>query len=305
MKKKGFLEIPFSWLFAIIVGIIILFLAIYMATKIVRTEQTTIDAKTGKEIGILFNPLETGFETGRTTSFTVPVDTRIYNKCENNSYFGEQIIQISQKSFGKWTETDMDIRFGNKYIFSDEYVQGREFYVFSKPFEFPFKVSDLIYLTSSEKNYCFSNSPSEIQEELNDLNQSNLLIANCPKDSVKVCFSRSSNCDININYASNSVIKNGKTAYFSSDALMYAAIFSEPEVYECHVQRLMQRTEQLARIYHDKATLISGKDCDSNLNLLGLANSAGNLGYSASLISINSIAEDIKDNNDLATCKLW
>ena len=78
--KKGYLQISFAWLFAIIVGGFILVLAIYTVIQIIDSENMVIDAKTGKEIGILLNPLETGFEEGKTSSFTVPVETRIFNE---------------------------------------------------------------------------------------------------------------------------------------------------------------------------------------------------------------------------------
>ncbi|HLD55527.1 MAG TPA: hypothetical protein VJB35_04675, partial [Candidatus Nanoarchaeia archaeon] len=81
---RGYLEISFSWFFAVLVGIMILSLAIFAVTKIIKVGQTAQDVKVGKEIGILLNPLETSFEVGKTTSLSLPVETRIFNKCSNN-----------------------------------------------------------------------------------------------------------------------------------------------------------------------------------------------------------------------------
>ncbi|MBU2104378.1 MAG: hypothetical protein KKF67_01205, partial [Nanoarchaeota archaeon] len=159
-NKRGALDISFAWLFAIIIGGFILFLAVYAAIKLIGTEQTIQDAKTGKEIGVLLNPLETSFESGKTSLLTMPVETRIYNKCNNQGTFGRQIIQVSQKSFNKWTETNIDVGFSNKYLFSEKYAEGKKFYLFPKPFEFPFKVADLTIIIPKDKNYCFVN-PSE------------------------------------------------------------------------------------------------------------------------------------------------
>jgi len=47
--KKGYLQISFTWLFAIIAGAFILFLAIFMTSKLIGTEQVALDAKTGKK----------------------------------------------------------------------------------------------------------------------------------------------------------------------------------------------------------------------------------------------------------------
>ena len=118
MKKRG-LQISFAWLFAIIVGAFILFLAIYFVTKYIGQQETIMDAKTSKEIGVLLNPLETSFESSKVTYLNMPVESRIYNKCSKRDTFGKQLIQVSQKSLGKWTETNIDVGFENKYLFSE------------------------------------------------------------------------------------------------------------------------------------------------------------------------------------------
>lgn len=310
MKRKGAIGIPFAWLFAIIVGAFILFLAIFATVKITDTQRLELDASTAKEIGILLNPLETGFETGKSTSMILPSETRIYNRCEFNGgdAFGKQILRLSQKSLGEWSEPVLDISFGNKYIFSDGFEEGRKFYIFSKPFDFPYKVSDLIYITSSEKIYCFDegSTPSEIKNEISNLNQGNLFTEDCPRDSIEVCFN--GNCDIEVNRGSRYVDKSGERMYFYSDALMYAAIFSEPEVYECQLKRVVKRTINLADIYIDKNQIVSAQGCASNLDsdLLGIKSSLTRFTTSTNLnqILINDI-ENLQSKNDRAECKLW
>ncbi|MDP7520986.1 MAG: hypothetical protein QF567_02015 [Candidatus Pacearchaeota archaeon] len=303
--KRGYLQISFAWMFAIIVGIFILFLAIFATTKLIKTDQTIIDSKTAKEIGVLLNPLETGFETGKSTSLILPSETRIYNKCNTDGEFGRQIIKISQKSFDKWTETDVDVGFSNKYIFSENYVEGKKFYIFSKPLDFPFKISDLIYLTSKDKKYCFLDSPENIKDEITSLKQKNIQVNNCSEDSIKVCFNR--NCEINVDYNGKYVEKDKSRMYFETDALMYAAIFSEKDIYECQIKRLMKRVENLALLYNDKAGLISQKECNSNLEseLSTLNSLTRNLENSNNLNSINFLVEDINKKNDLTECRLW
>ena len=312
-NNKGYLQISFAWLFAIIVGAFILFLAIYATTKLMGTEQEILDAKTGKEIGILLNPLETGFETAKMTSFTVPVETRIYNKGDTYGMFGKQIIQISQKSFNKWTETEIDIGFSNKYIFSEIPVEGKKFYVFSKPFNFPFKVTDLIYMTSSNDIYCFAGEvPKEIEDEIKTITQENLLLEDdkdCDK-SIEVCFG-DRDCEIYVEYdeetKSGYVEKDGKTMHFEGDALMYAAIFAYPEIYERQLKRLMKRTGHLALLYENKAGFISyTAGCHTNLNqdLFELNSAVNSLTNSAYLSLIN--IENIKEKNEANwECRLW
>ncbi|MFH1325671.1 MAG: hypothetical protein ABIH49_02800 [archaeon] len=304
--KKG-LEMSFAWLFAIITGVIILLIAIYASTRVIQTEQTAVDAQTAKEIGVILNPLETGFETGKTTSIALPTETRIYNRCNNENYFGEQIIKISQRSFNKWTDTNIDVSFRNKYIFSDNYTEGEKFFVFSKPFEFPFKVSDVIYLTSSQKKYCFKGFGEEeqdIREELSNLNQENIAIEQCPADAVEVCFNDES-CEIYVNWNSRYVEKNNEIMDFDDTALMYAAVFSDKETYDCHVERLMQRTEQLLNIYIEKENFVAREGCNSNLGADLALLKDGVSAESFNIVTLSNRADEIKDSNDVASCKLW
>ena len=308
-NKNGFLEIPFAWLFSIVVGVVILFLAIFLTVRVTQTQETRLDATTAKEIGILLNPLETSFETAKTTSLILPKESRIYNRCTNDGYFGRQILRLSQQSFNKWTDTEIDVGFSNKYIFSENFTEGKKFLIFSKTFSMPFKVSDVVYLTSSEKKYCFVDAPMEISEELKNLNQENIIVGNeCPANSARICFNTDFNCEANINMASKYVDKMGKRMYFNDDTLMYAAIFSNQELYECQFKRLMMRWEQLALIYGEKEGIISNEGCSSsirtNLVVLGSRISGIRNSFDLNPELIEGI-NDLRSKNDAASCKLW
>jgi hypothetical protein len=305
--KKGYLDISFTTIFAIIAGIFILSLAIYGATKIFGIGEKTSDAEIGKEVGILLNPLEIKYEDGKVNSFSLPSETRIYFGCQEEGIFGSQLIRISQKSFNKWSETDVNNKFKNKYIFAEQPVEGKKFYIFSKPFEFPFKVTDLTYITSSQDKYCFFNAPEDIKTELSTLNQENIHIDNCPKGDIVVCFSSRTGCNIQVNYNAGYLKKGGDTIYFEGDALMYAGIFSDAEIYECQLKRIIKRTNILAQLYNDKANFISRKNCNSNLNedLLRLINVGNNLESSSGISILSSIAKEIEDKNKIAECRLW
>ncbi len=47
----------FAWLFAIIVGMVILFFAIFAVTKIMKTEEGILDVRTSKEFQIFIKIL--------------------------------------------------------------------------------------------------------------------------------------------------------------------------------------------------------------------------------------------------------
>ncbi|MFW6225661.1 MAG: hypothetical protein ACOC3V_01720, partial [bacterium] len=174
--NKAYLQVSFAWLFAIIVGAFILFLAIFIAYKMIDSGKTQQDAELGKEIDILLNPLETSFESSTSVSINVPLESRIYVKCGLDNSFGFQEIKVNQKSLDKWSETNIGVKSYNRYLFVDNYAEGERFYLFSKPFKTPFKISDLTYLTSSKDKYCFDSPPEKIEQEIDNLNQDNLLL---------------------------------------------------------------------------------------------------------------------------------
>jgi hypothetical protein len=304
--KRGELEISFGWLFAILAGIVIIFLAIYLSSKLINSQQKAVSAETGTEIGILLNPLETNFESSQTTSISIPAETRINNSCDTAGIFGKQAIKLQQKSFGKWADTDVKVSFSNKYIFSNLGIEGKKFYIFSKPFEFPFKIADLIYITPSGKRYCFSGAPEDIQEEISQLKQSNLIVENCIEGDIKVCFGASS-CEINVDFSTNSVKKNGNIVYFSGNSLMYAAIFSDKPIYECQVKRLVMRLKELSSLYASKQAILENKGCESNIRegLNSLSEIAGSLRNSAELGNIETEANTVQEINNGGICMLW
>jgi len=311
VRKKGVIEFSFTWLFAIIVGAFILFLAIFFAVKLIDQGKTQTDIELGLEIGILTNPLEMGFESASSNnSFSVPSETKLFSVCGLDGYFGTQQLKVSQKSFGKWSETELASSFKNKYFFASNNASGKKFYLFSKPFEFPFKIADLIYISSEKEIYCFEKADDNIKEEVNSLRQTNLLASNCSgKNFIDVC----ENCEIKINSVQSYVEKNGERMYFVNDALMFAAIFSEKELYDCQVSRLMKRLQLLASIYEDKASITSSKECKAEsvsggegANLINLINSAKLTEKNPiKIVLMKGEVEEIKEKNSLANCKLW
>lgn len=267
MKNKRGFEVSFGWLFAIIVGAVILFLAIYGVAKLIQSDSGIQSTKASENFGVLLEPLETSFESSVYTSLTTSAETKLRTICKEDGTFGNQIISISEKSFGEWRKPITDVGFPNKYLFSDD-AQGKKFYLFSKPFEFPFKIADLIYIIPSNRKYCFKDIEDyakSVSDDLKRLNTDNLLLDDCDDgENIVVCFSGES-CDINVNYILGVVEKDGESYDFYGDALMFAAIFSDKDNYDCQVKRLMKRTFELAKIYHNKANFVANKGCHSRL----------------------------------------
>lgn len=305
--KKGYLDISFSWIFAIIVGAFILFFAITSVSKLGNIKQTSEGAIAGVELGILLNPLETGLETGKTSTLTMPVYSRIYFDCDNYGDFGNHYLMVQEQVKKEWQSTGINIKFQNKYVFSDSALDGKNFYLFTKPFEFPFKIGSLIYMTSSETEYCFKNPPESIEKELTDLAQPNIFINECEDDQIKVCFGASTDCQINVYYDSGYVKKKESISYFYTDALMYAAIFSDSAMYECELQRVLKKASNLATIYQEKALLMINSGCTFNVisELSLLQTQIENFQSSSNLDNLVNTLEDLEKKNENARCRLW
>jgi len=314
-SKKGFLQISFGWMFALIIGAFVLFLAIYFVVQFTGTQQQSQSGIASNDIGIILNPLETGFESGKKTTLELNTQTRINNNCSEEGNFGKQFLTVTQQSFGKWPDSGIKASFENKYVFSEDTIEGRNFILFVKPFELPYKIADLEYIIPKDKKYCFIDVDKlpEILGEIESLQLDNILNVtkqhqnDCPPNSEKVCFGSSSGCDISVNDQSGIVTKKeGSQTYtmvYTSPELMYAAIFSGPTLYECQLSRLILRQKQLASIYSQEALYVSREECNSNLELNRILSYPYNNPYQ--LRGLATLAEDIQKANDNGDCSLW
>ena len=309
-SKKAF-EMSFAWMFAIIAGAVILFLAIYFASKMISSERYSVDAQTSAQLSILLDPLETSVEAGKASTIRFNKEMRIYNdKCDVSGNFGYQEIgTTAQSGLGeKWQEPAYGKELYNKYLFSQEIEQGKEFFVFSMPFEFPFKISDLIVFSADK--YCFLEATNNIKDGLEGLNLQGVMFTdnknNCSEGSKIVCFGQSSGCDIAV--YEGSVVKGGDFLYYTGN-LVYAALFASPEVYECNVKRLINlRLVNLALVYKDKIDFVQQRGCDSLLEipLTNLINSARSLNSSQDLLALQATSVDeINRINENAVCKIY
>ncbi|MFA4960603.1 MAG: hypothetical protein WC548_02965 [Candidatus Pacearchaeota archaeon] len=308
--KRG--EFNFVWLFAIVVGGLILFLAVYGATKIGDTKKYQTDSEIAKQISILTDPMQAGFAEGSFSKMTFKQEIKIKNLCSVGN-FGENEISVSTKTNNKWNQFGAGTIIPNKYIFSAELNEGKEFYITSKPFNFPYEVSDMIFLTSKE--YCFSNSPDEISEEIKELNIPNIKIENCSGSEIKVCFGSSANCDIVIygtclsncdSVYEEGVVEKKEEIIKYVDNLLLAAIFSDKTVYDCNINRLLQRTSSIAELYSEKADISNARNCNTNLksDLLFWKDFTVN-STSDEIISLNILSKSLQIKNERELCKLW
>ncbi len=97
----------------------------------------------------------------------------------------------------------------------------------------------------------------------------------------------------------------GKKVYYVGD-LIYGAIFSSPEIYECNVKRIKVKFDELAKIYLDKIKIIERKECESNIGQM-LASVIGGINNSRDLIGLYNQMNEIDSINNFAKsgCSLY
>ena len=321
MRNKG-IEFGFSWIFAIIAGAVILFSAIYITTKLIGTDRRVSDTLVAAELDNLLHPIETNLEDSKYATINFVDETRVYNECATIGVFGRQQISTASKlGIGdEWSVQSVRKSSFNKYVFSREIEEGEKMHAIVKPFEMPFKIGDLTMLYGGK--YCFVNPLSDVEDEINDLSgggaqdigvniTSNL--GDCPQESETVCFNIIG-CDINVNTLGSStnvqgsVSKSGETVYYYGGSLLLAAIFSEPEIYECQISRLMKRAGELGTVYSRKAAYLDGSGCSNNLiQDLQAYVLASDVNSSSEFVQqVVLLANDLEERNgNIARCKVF
>jgi len=310
-SKKGF-EMSFNWIFAIIAGVFILFIAIYATGKIIKGSEYQINTETAVKLDSLLDPIRPGLASGKSAQINFKKETRTYYACNEFGTFGKQTIAFSEKMFGGWGEKGLEIK-SIKYIFAEDVIEGKNLYLFSMPFEMPFKIDDLIFI--SGKNYCFNQVPNEIKSEIENLNLKNVYLDDENCTGTEVCFG--SQCEISVYgmcndiscksmYDYGKVFKDDRILYYDNK-LLYAAIMSSPDIYECNIKRLMKKFSELADVYTKKINTISLKGCGSTLgpDLSIMITEARALKSSEDLYSLALKAEGLEKRNPVGACSLY
>lgn len=311
--KRG--QFNFAWIFAIVAGGAILLLAIFGAMRTGDTYRYQADTEIAKSISIITDPLQAGFAEGSFGKIIFKKETRINNICLSGG-FGQNDISVSTRSdIGEpWNLAGGATSIHNKYLFSSEQNSGFDYYIFSKPFNFPYEISDLIFMTS--ENYCFVNTPEDIASEVLGLNIENIEIGNCTRiDLINVCFGTGGDCDVMVYgscrsgcdslYDEGTVSKSGGDMEYVGN-LMWAAIFSDKLIYDCNVERLMYRTGKIAEMFLGKADLMNARGCNTRLRgdlsvWAGLVINA----TSENLIGLRSMSDNMESKNGRELCGIW
>jgi len=322
MRKKA-IEMSFNWLFAIIAGIAILGLSIYGVTKITGTGNKIVSTESAAKFTALLDPSQAGIAYGKVSApirFNKEVKIEFSCNINDNPPFGKQSMKFAQESFGKTSEFSEPIDIINNYVFSENIIEGKTIYSYSKGFYLPFKIADIIIISSNE--YCFIDSPKIVKEDLENLQNINFTenINECG-EKIKVCFIKgtggnfNSGCDIKVkdgtldnSFKYGFVEKEGKSVYYY-DSLIYGAIMSSKEIYECNLKRLINKFKVVSDLYIKKISILERSGCSSNIlsQLNNMKESAESFKFSEDLQDryLISNAYNIDLQNSKASCKLY
>jgi len=323
MENRGF-AISFSWLFSLIAGAVILFIAIFVAMSLIDQGGHEVNTKTTQALINVLDPLLTSVEEGKTDKIELVKKTRIYTECFNSGDFGENRMQLSEESgfAEEWSERGGSLSARNQYIFVEDLIEGKYVYFFILPFEMPYKIADLMIMHT--KQYCFVNPPEEVERFVGGLINNggeNMNISSdrskCVEGSVSVCFSYGDGCDVVVEgrgdghsfggeYEVGYVRKNNSELFYVGN-LLYAAIFSSEDNYDCGVKRVMKRAEYLTDIYRNKVQFVSVRGCDTGLidELSLLKGAIDNFDKNEDLADIKLAADDLDSDNERLICQLY
>lgn len=274
-NKRGMIE--FNWIFVLIIGAVILFLAMFFVGKLIGTQQYASETELAKNFDILLNPFASIGGMGTVTlakTIQLAQTTQINQTCSVKDRKITMYLRSESSTGKKWGEWSAANQIYNKYIFSNSSMQSKTFDVFSMPLNLPFRVDDLIFIL--DKDYCFVNAPAEVKNEIGTVNLSKLRFVNsqndCKAGSIEVCF-ETSGCDIRVvgncegstttdcnKFDYGYVSKKGNLDY-ATTPMMYAAIFSDQKMYDCEIERIKERLNGLIDIYNQKAAILASQGC--------------------------------------------
>lgn len=326
IKNKKGMEFSFVWLFAILAGTAILFLAIYGAISVGKGMSNSQNTLVAKELTVISDSLQAGGAAATGSVIHFPREIEIYQECSSDSFgYNEISTKVLNKKGKDFEFFGVPIKTTNKYIYSSD-VASREFYTASYPIGFAFEIADVLILDS--QTYCYIGLDEEdyfqkgIISDLTIVQKKALFGAsNCTEDSVRVCFGVGGKCDITVRplcsdssnceseYEVGYVEKEGSSVAYVGN-LLYPAIFSSEEIYECNTKRLLYRQFVLSNIYLEKINRIGSRGCNS-----ALSSSLGLLGGESFRLSMDLDNRDLINlylqtkslgEDDLhAECHLW
>ena len=134
MKKRGFTEVQFTWIFILIAGAVFLLIFAKITGKQRDISEEKVSAITLRGLSSVF------------TSLSIS---------SNAFHEGELPKQSIKVSCDKFTIAGQSMPFGNSIIFSPALIKGEKYLSMTLQWNVPFKVTNFVYLTHPEVRYIF------------------------------------------------------------------------------------------------------------------------------------------------------
>lgn len=281
--KKGVIEVQFNWLFVLIIGAVIL---IMFAGIIVRQKNIS---ETSKNV-LLLNNLDAIFSGSEASSGTVNIvkipETRIEFRCNRYS-----IGQLSKQ-------------LGVMNVFPPSVLEGDRLISMTLDFSMPYRITNLVYITSPEYRYIFIGGNDAMEMERMMPNETFSQIFSTlgevryegEKKARFVFFddflndgsSLSFNLDDYARLSDNDVtalnvkgslesgtieffrkqkdrfVKIGESNYIGKESLLGAVFSDNPEIYSCVMDNVIEKANIVAMVYRGKTEAIRNAYSASN-----------------------------------------
>src|SRR3989338_4810384 len=307
MDKKGDGE-QFNWIFVIIAGSIILGFFVLFVFKFVELQEKRHDVKAVRFLGESVIGASSKLQVG---SGGAAIDSNedeglrfgFYTNLEHFCRSNKSLLTINSNP-DVFYKLDDEVVFMNKEMNSVNAID-----IWILPWNFPFHVTNLVYLADPKTNFYFvvDGNSREFVENLDfssafDFEIINNNELNKVKDNSKVVFFKSNEPSVN---EVKSIKKNYKDIHFvyinlnslkakffdnqreswsegvkfyiteDNKGMLYGAIFSnDADNFECNVNRALERVVFVSKVYSERARYLSHVDrrqgCDYGLLLNGL-----------------------------------
>lgn len=268
MSKKGLMLL--HWILVILVGAVIIIFAVVFASKTGVVEQKKQNVVVAEYMDLFFNPFASigaiaeGF--GKQVEFDYEVELEF--RCVS----GEERLFVG--SGNKIAEEKIE-----NFVYAPTQLKLKSMFVFSKPFNLPYRITDLIFTFDASQQFClvYDSKSSEIVADIISDVSGELLEAeqnfiscsdlNCCKqlENARIVSFTSRQGDVNIagkggfgeEFEYGEIrFRNGKKSVFIGLPLVEAAVFSDYEIYDCNFRRLMSKVAAMSDIYHGKSVFL-------------------------------------------------
>lgn len=315
MKKRA--DFNFVWLFAIIAGTAILVLMIYAAVRFGKTTTTYQDTDLAKQVVSYLDPFQAGPTAASKGTINSKREIVFESSCDSTNFGYQTLVAKQIRDLNEdFNIFGTEIKIKNKYVYFSK-RPSKDFYVFSVPISFAFRVADALIVGSEE--FCFLEGYEKIpnfKSIISTIGKKAIFDENnCTGDSIRVCFDYGTNCDIQVigdcnddwcdyEFEAGRVIKEGESLEYAGNFL-YPALFADKETYDCNLMRLFYKNGVLSLIYAQKSDKMSSRNCPNNLAEDLSLFSQLSFNQNTNLKELYSKGKFLKESERYSSCYLW